>query len=162
LDPRPEEVHLEDIAHALSHLCRFGGHTKKFYSVAQHCVLASEGMPMPEFKAWALMHDATEAYCGDLIKPIKNLPKAQWYKVLEKGIMRAICKRFGLGYPEPEAVVYMDLVMLATERRDLLPEMEWGLELPEPKTRLIIPWSSERAKKEFLKAAQALGLKNTP
>lgn len=69
-DPDPETICIQDIAHALSNICRFGGHTKEFYSVAQHCCLVSYLAPA-QLRLEALMHDATEAYLSDLIKPLK-------------------------------------------------------------------------------------------
>jgi hypothetical protein len=70
MDPRPEEVDPTDIAHALSLLCRYNGHVDRFYSVAEHCVHLSYVVP-PEHALWALLHDATEAYVGDMISPLK-------------------------------------------------------------------------------------------
>ena len=83
--PDPEQIQIEDIAHALSNLCRFGGHTREFYSVAQHSVLVSQNVP-DDLRLVGLMHDATEAYCGDMIRPLKNvLPE---FKELENGIWK--------------------------------------------------------------------------
>ena len=71
LDPRPEEIRIEDIAHALSHQCRFAGHCREFYSVAEHSVRVSRELPQ-EFMLWGLLHDASEAYLVDLPRPIKR------------------------------------------------------------------------------------------
>jgi hypothetical protein len=71
LDPRPEDIDPVDIAHALSLICRYGGHSSRFYSVAEHCVLMSHAVA-PEHALWALLHDATEAYLGDMIRPLKR------------------------------------------------------------------------------------------
>jgi 5'-deoxynucleotidase YfbR-like HD superfamily hydrolase len=64
-------LNFDDIAHALSNICRYAGHTKRFYSVAEHCVVMAELFP-DEAKA-ALLHDAAEAYFGDLPRPIKQM-----------------------------------------------------------------------------------------
>src|SRR5579885_2784587 len=72
LDPRPEEILIEDIAHALSMLCRFTGHVKRFYSVAQHCVYVSHRCD-PKDALWGLLHDAAEAYLNDISRPVKSL-----------------------------------------------------------------------------------------
>src|SRR4051812_20612492 len=71
LDAQPEDVDPLDIAAALSMLCRYGGHVSRFYSVAEHCLLMSEAVA-PEHALWALLHDATEAYMGDMVRPLKR------------------------------------------------------------------------------------------
>jgi hypothetical protein len=73
IDPQPDQVRIGDIAHSLSQLCRFVGATRSFYSVAQHCVLVSDHCP-PEYAFAGLMHDAAEAYCLDMPRPLKYLP----------------------------------------------------------------------------------------
>src|SRR5438128_12538670 len=69
LDPRLDDICIEDIAHALSMLCRYGGQCQEFYSVAEHSVLMSYAVN-PQHALWALLHDATESYMGDLIRPL--------------------------------------------------------------------------------------------
>lgn len=132
-DPRPEDVHITDIAHALSQLCRYGGHSRVFYSVAQHSVLVSQHAPAPH-KLWALLHDASEAYLVDVPRPIKRaLPD---YRAAEKRIMAAVCARFGLPAEEPPEVTLVDNRILADERKALLSPMskvsdhEWGAREP--------------------------------
>jgi hypothetical protein len=74
LDPRVEDVHLEDIAHALSNVCRYTGHVREFYSVAEHSVHVSWSCE-PEDALWGLLHDASEAYLADMARPVKqNMP----------------------------------------------------------------------------------------
>jgi len=68
LDPRPEDVDILDIAHSLSLLCRFTGHTSSFYSVSQHSILVAQEVPK-RLRLWALFHDAAEAYIGDIARP---------------------------------------------------------------------------------------------
>lgn len=111
-----DDVEIEDIATALSHICRFSGHLPEFYCVAQHSVLCSQLVP-PEFAFEALMHDASEAYCQDIPSPLKALlPDYRRIETLVDDLIRA---KFNIT-PEMSAVVkYADLVMLATERRDL-------------------------------------------
>lgn len=96
--PMPEMVQLEDIAHALSMICHFGGHTAQFFSVAQHSVLVAKAARIRgfdrEFCKWALMHDAPEAYLGDVTRPLKVL--LPYYRTLEEGVMEAIAQKFGL------------------------------------------------------------------
>jgi hypothetical protein len=93
LSPRPEDVEPSDIAHALGMLCRYNGHVDAFYSVAEHCVLMSHAVS-PENALAALLHDATEAYVGDMIRPLKrSMPD---YVAVEDRVMVAIARRFGL------------------------------------------------------------------
>ncbi|MCS2155501.1 HD family hydrolase [Scandinavium sp. H11S7] len=111
-----DDIDIEDIATALSHICRFAGHVPDFYSVAQHSVLTSLLVPA-EFAFEALMHDVVEAYCQDIPAPLKALLPD--YRRVEDRVDGLIRAKFDIN-PEQAAVVkYADLVMLATERRDL-------------------------------------------
>lgn len=92
----PAEIRIEDIAHALSNLCRFTGHVSEFYSVAQHCLLVASYFNDPTFKLAALLHDASEAYFNDLAGPTKCRPELQAYKQGEKLAEKAIQLRFGI------------------------------------------------------------------
>lgn len=115
--PRPSEICLTDIAHALSNLCRFTGHSFQFYSVAQHSVIVSQIVP-PDLAFAALLHDAHEAYVGDMSAPLKEL--LQEYQRVELLAANAVRLRFGVPLKMPEAIKRADLVALATERRDLM------------------------------------------
>lgn len=119
LDPRPEDIELADIAGALSRVCRFGGHVSAFYSVAQHSVLVSQVCD-PADALWGLLHDASEAYLGDLIRPLKRQPECAGYCAAEARLMAVICERFGLPPEMPASVARADEVLLATEARDLM------------------------------------------
>src|SRR3972149_10211945 len=109
LDPRPEDVVVEDIAHALGNLCRFTGHTSRFYSVAEHSVHVSDSASAPN-KLWGLFHDASEAYLGDLARPTKQAQAGFGlaYRRVERRLMRAICDRFELSLTEPLEVLSLD------------------------------------------------------
>ena len=116
-EPTIEMICIEDIAHALSHQCRFGGHLPDFYSVAQHCILMSERMHESHQLA-ALLHDASEAYLLDIPSPIKK--GLINYKDLEDNLMNLIAKRFGFEYPLHEKVKEVDNFMLQWEWSTLM------------------------------------------
>ena len=121
IDPRPEEICIEDIAHALSLLCRFGGHCKEFYSVAEHSIIVSNHVGRdPQTQLWGLLHDASEAYLQDIVQPLKcSLPR---YKEIETRLMEVVTDRFDLFWPQPERVSQMDLALLLKEKELLAPE----------------------------------------
>ncbi len=118
-------IDIKDIAVSLSNICRFCGHLPEFYSVAQHSVLCSQIVP-PEFALEALLNDGTEAYCQDIPAPLKALlPDYQRVEAHVDGLIRF---KFGLPAIQSSIVKYADLVMLATERRDL--EIDDGTHWP--------------------------------
>lgn len=155
--PLPTEVHLRDIAHHLSNLCRFNGATREFYSVAQHSVLVARQLP-PELQRWGLLHDASEAYVGDMVRPLKyQLPE---YRLVELRVMHAIAERFGLTWPEPPEVKLADNLVLNVERCDLLDHgADWpGWDRRPGEVPTIQPWAPREAKARFLREAARLGL----
>jgi hypothetical protein len=114
-DPRAEEVHIDDVAKHLSRLCRFGGATNKFMSVAEHCWHCSQIVPEHEALE-ALLHDAAEAYVGDMIRPLKTLPGlGDLYLKVESGIERVVAERFDLVYPWPKSVKKADEFVVGAE-----------------------------------------------
>lgn len=148
-DPKVEVICIEDIAHALSLLCRFGGHCRVFYSVAQHSVLVSENLPS-KYALHGLLHDASEAYLVDVPRPIK--PLLTNYRMLEERLTREIYKWARIEYPDPPLVRAADSLLLRTERRDLMGETEhlWPVDDLEPLKETIDPWSWQKAEWEFL------------
>lgn len=156
LEPFAGDVLVDDIAHALSHQCRFSGHTRVHYSVAEHSVRVSElveawGGSVRE-QLWALLHDASEAYLVDLPTPLKNDPTiGDAYRDAEKRLMHVICDRFGLPSWEPAIVRDADGVLLATEARDLMsPASYWEKIHYAPLPDLLVPWSHETARNNFI------------
>src|ERR1035438_4728072 len=119
LEPDPEKVCIEDIAHALSCQCRFGGHSNKFYSIAQHAVLVSK-LCAPEHALWGLLHDGSEAYLVDVPRPLKELPEFAAYREAERRLQRVIAVRFGLSPEQPASVTEADDTMLWIEAHSLL------------------------------------------
>lgn len=119
LRPRHEDIEIVDIAHALSNLCRYGGHTEWFYSVAQHCVHVSEVVP-PEFALYGLLHDASEAYLIDVPRPIKHSEGFSSYRAAEANLEQVIYERFGLDGNVPNCIKTADNQLLRTEQRDLM------------------------------------------
>jgi hypothetical protein len=161
-DPRPEDFDIGDIAHALSHTCRYAGHVREFYSVAQHSVLVateaaklwrpSHGGTREGAALWGLLHDASEAYLVDIPRPLKELPEMAGYRALERRMMAAICDAFGIPRAMPPSVAVADEVILATEARDLMPPAavaEWKL-TAEPAPWRIEPAGPATAKASFL------------
>lgn len=112
MDPRPEEIDIEDIAHALSMQCRYAGHCLRFYSVAEHCVHLSRQVSA-ENALWALLHDASEAYLVDVPRPVK--PYLTGYHRAEGAVMSAVCARFDLPLGMPAQVNEYDTRILSDE-----------------------------------------------
>lgn len=146
-DLKDNKYLISDIAHALANIGRYVGHTDVFYSVAQHSVAVSR--LSPSYPLWGLLHDASEAYIGDLSSPLKALLPE--YKRLEKRVMAQICETFGLASVEPPEVKQADLTMLATEGRDLFVH-GWPYEevSAPPVEDIIKPWGAGQAREEFI------------
>lgn len=152
-NPHSCNIAIEDIAHGLSNICRFTGHTRRHYSVAQHSVMVSDILP-PHLQLAGLLHDAAEAYIGDVSSPLKRmLPD---YKLIEMRVEEAIFNRFNVLHEmrvHKAAIKQADLVLLATEKRDLMPltgeswDMLGGV---HPLERVITPWCPNHAKAVFL------------
>ncbi len=155
LDPRPEEIYIEDIAHSLAHQCRFAGHVNRFYSVADHSVLVSMLCDKKDALT-GLLHDATEAYLVDVPTPVKRY--LDGYKAYEDRLYAAVAERFGLPAVLPASVKHADAVALATEARDLMGPRpaEWR-PMPEPHISKVIPLPPMQARLQFLKRFEQLG-----
>ena len=170
LAPRAEDICIEDIAHALSNMCRFNGHVSEFYSVAQHSVQVAKHTPAP-FKLHALLHDASEAYIFDVPKPIKDkfflfsLGKYLRYSVVEASIERVIFDKFDVKDYNYPVVKSYDIMAICTEVRDLMgssvraaqisnyPVLNQDIRCFE---ETIVPLSPKEAEAEFLKMFREL------
>lgn len=163
--PDPSLVHIGDIAHSLSNLCRFGGHCQPFYSVAQHSVEVKRRLQRagqtPHVQLWGLLHDAPEAYSGfgDIVGPLKPY----WVSAIEGGIMRdAICPAFGLGWRMPSLVKVADREAVALEARELMGAEDrelrerWNLQPPPADAVLPSPLSAIEAHGLFLREFEDL------
>lgn len=167
LNPQPEQINLEDIAHALARVCRYGGHSRRFYSVAEHsCYVMRElqnaGCSEPTVR-WGLMHDAAEAYVGDMLAPLKAIPGLEFFRFVELRIQNAIARRFDLPPEIPPAVKLMDLRMLATEKAQVFgPEPRpWNLpDDADPLPVVLGFWDPDRAERYFLGTAERLGVRS--
>ncbi|HCG7534071.1 TPA: hypothetical protein NJ418_004439 [Vibrio parahaemolyticus] len=146
---QPFKADIESIAFALAHINRYTGHVGQ-YSVAQHCVLVSEQLPK-ELKLSGLLHDAPEAYIGDVSKPLKSLLPE--YQKIEQFYHAEIDRQFNVT-TEHGAIKEADLRMLITEAK------AFGLPLDEfPKVEPyqinIEPWEPELAQRIFLSCFRA-------
>ena len=174
----PVEIHILDIAHALSRICRFGGHCSLYCSVAEHSVRVEKRVrglhevhaqvtrAGDEYLRAALLHDASEAYLGDMPSPLKALLGP--YRTLEHNLEKQIAKEFGFdpGHPGTHGTYEVpwravlkqaDREMLAVEMRDCVGHVNEGL--PEPPAGYYAQgWAPERGREEFLAAADGLGL----
>ena len=153
LDPYYKSILIEDIAHSLSLLCRFNGHTSRFYSVAAHSIYVAENLS-DNLKLVGLLHDASEAYLSDIPSPIK--PYLNYYLKYEKKLEERIYEKFGVLdlYLNNKAFIKIsDIRMLATERRDLMKAgMQWdSLKNIEPYSFKIKTHSIRKTEKNFLK-----------
>jgi hypothetical protein len=169
LAPRQEDFDIQDIARALSMLCRYNGHVARFYSVAEHSVriswLAEEHAAAARFGAatvvniarWGLMHDASEAYLADIPRPLKHQPAMAPYRAAEKHMQAAVAQWAGLVGDEPAIVSALDTQILGTEAFQLKQPIhpDWGAttatgQLPAPLDLGPIGWESSLAEHRFL------------
>ena len=177
LDPRPEDVTIEDIAHALSNVCRWGGRVREFLSVAQHSVHVAQIVERtrPDLALHALLHDAAETYLGDLPTPIKEHIAFRYFDsmgrpcetsaaAVEFSILEAVMSAVGsdigpwLFAHNTKTIKAADALALATEARDLMGGLTWPgmVETSEP---TIEPLSPRAARAQFLSMFRRLTAK---
>lgn len=148
--PAAETIEIGDIAYALSRTNRWGGHSQPTITVAQHCVLVSQMLRNTacsvEIQMQGLLHDAAEAYLGDVPSPIKaQLPD---YKALEELVERAIFDKYGVDYPVDRMVKRFDTEAMRWEYRDF---MSGGrCRLPFGNRPRLQAWGSDKAEQDFL------------
>lgn len=157
LNPKPEMVCIEDIAHSLANLCRYTGHVRKFYSVGEHSILMALSDKCPGDSMSKLLHDAAEAYIGDMASPWKRLLNIALdcddvlsLKEYEPIVLKVISEALGVPINITAEVKTSDMIMLATEVRDLMPSNDvWG-DLPEPLEERIPWWKPAYVEQHFL------------
>lgn len=155
--PAIDDLDIEDIAHSLGMLCRYNGHTRRFYSVAEHSVLISQAVP-PSAALWGLLHDAAEAYVGDMVRPLKRqLPQ---FSAIEDQILLLLAVKHDLPWPMPEVVHEADNRILLTERTALLNlnGHRWheSVEALQPLPVEVTGWHPHHAKDRFLQRYEEL------
>ena len=147
--PADSDFTVDDIAHGLANICRYSGQCSRFYSVAEHSLLVSDTATGFEFEA--LLHDAAEAFLGDITRPLKQmLPE---YKRIEAEVEQAILDRFGIQWPLPPQIKQADLRVLAAEQRQIMPEGTDGWvrgQKVEPAPIVVEHLPPDEAKRRFL------------
>lgn len=161
IEPTAEMISILDIAHALSKLCRYNGHVREFYSVAQHCSLGTMALDEmgydEDVQLQFLLHDASEYVLSDVPRPFKKY-LGNYYEI-EAGIQKVIMKKFGLPEQLVQEVVDMDNRMLRTEAEqlfDFAPLDDWHLACGEPVDMEIHPLTPPEAQHQFLSIFQDL------
>ncbi len=157
-NPTEEMINIDDIASSLSKICRFGGNIPEFYSVAQHTLLVVELAPQMLKKA-AMLHDAPEAYLGDVIKPLKHLIK-DLYTPLEDKFERLIFKKYGVSPHDMGLIKQYDMQALTIEHEylrgiDKTKFEEYSKKLCNGATSEMC-WNPFYAKRMFLKEFERL------
>ena len=154
LNPDSSQINLKDIAHALSNICRFTGHVRRFYSVAQHCVLVSSNCYLDNALA-GLLHDASEAYLCDIASPVKHQPEFTSYRIAETRLQNMIYKKYlnfeGSVFIEPVEVKQMDWGVFLVERQHLfnVEPMEIPAKL-EYTNKIFVALTPKEAEKAFI------------
>jgi hypothetical protein len=166
LAPKPGDVDIGDIAHALAMKCRYSGHTQKFYSVAEHCVHVSNALLRdgwnPTTALWGLLHDAPEYVLPDVARPVK--PSMPGFDAIEEGVNDVIIEHFAKLIPSWNfSIIRCDIVkqydtrILVDEKAAMMPHTpaDWGLTEPALGVQ-IVGWCPTEAKVRFLRAYENL------
>ncbi len=160
MDARVEDIDIADIAHSLSLQCRYNGHVDRFYSVAEHCIHLANLFPDdPDMALWALLHDAAEAYIGDMVRPLKkHMPT---FMEIDDQITALVAQRFELnGTVIPPEVHHVDAQILHNERETLMarvqPPQSWDVPGGAIPGVTIYGYSPEEAEMLYLKTFAGL------
>lgn len=157
--PERSSYDINDIAHALSLICRYAGHGRFFLSVAQHCVEVEQAVRPRSLRLrrWALLHDAAEAYVVDMPSPVKHLPQMKPYRDLEARVLASIAREFGLDMPEPPEVKRADRRVGRAEAELLgLLRSDWPNYDMAPLPHELKPLTPMEAEQQFLSAVRLL------
>lgn len=145
------DIRIEDIAHALSNLCRFAGHVPSFYSVAQHSLLVTSMMGHEAditLRRKALLHDAAEAFLADLPRNVKHAPELEGYRNLEADLNARIMERFHLPTEDDPRIKDADRFVGDMEWQQFMNNAPYGVHM--------VTWAPEKARAEFLSTARLL------
>lgn len=161
-----DDVCLEDVAHALALVNRFGGHSKRPLSVAQHSVFVSYLCTTLQ----ALLHDASEAYIGDVCRPLKRQPDFLFYRAVEEQIQSLIFHKYGCDVVESDELRRADLAMCRWEAEHAMTLPAVGaehlncmtIEITDAQRTIVVEhdwcfWTWERAEREFLERFNTIG-----
>ena len=154
LNPITEDIDIVDIAHALSNKCRYTGHTREFYSVAQHSVLVADHVPI-KYRLEALLHDAVEAYLPDIAFPLRGAFTN--FAETEERMHKAVAKRFGLTFPWPDEIKDIDRRITRDEAWHLMKSM--GSRWPGSTDRVgvkVVAWNPKEAERRFMELYDTL------
>lgn len=164
---KPEDIDIEEVAHSLSNLCRYNGMTKKFYSVAEHCVLMTrhareQWLDNEQVQKAALLHDASEAYVGDVTYHLKKVVLD--FSYYEDQILNAIFKKYNVDFSGQieEDVHWLDRCICVDEMKQLMNGIDPTLVLPADEFRGLgiecQAWEPSQARQEYLKECKKLGI----
>lgn len=138
LEPRAGDVAIEDIAWSTGMKCRYTGHTNRFYSVAEHCLLVEQYVSLRwpldlDLRREGLLHDGSEAYLPDMTGPVKRDPRVhEWYHPIETRVDEVVAEAFGLPYPASKEVKIADKELFKAEVLQLMPSVYWwNIEEPD-------------------------------
>lgn len=158
LDPNPDDINIIDIVHALGNICRYTGHVREFYSVAEHSCRVHDLVSVKN-RIYGILHDASEAYICDLASPIKTSKEMKFFKEIENNLMNCIYEKYSLNAKEPEELHLIDKRLARTEQRDLMPPGSSNGSQYEPFDNIVIrPWIPVYAMSEMRYRLEKLGI----